>query len=190
MSIRATDSGGVSSSSGGIEPALSVRSGRIKLSNAFGSEKSSLSFPVQAQYWNGKSWVLNQLDSCTTIPAASVALSNYVNAKGQSTSAWTTTPSAISITGGNGTLTLSAPTGGNTGSVDVALNLGQGTTDLSCLANHPTSTPAGKIWLRSLNGSSHACAGLSTYDRDPSARATFGVFAPETKKQVFIQDMY
>lgn len=187
--IRATDASGVSSSAGS-EQSMSVRSGRIKISNAFGSEKSSLAIPVQVQYWNGRAWVINGDDSCTSIPAASVARSNYVDSKGAATAAWSTTPSAISIVGGNGTLTLSAPSGGGTGSVDFAINLGSSTVDQSCLLSHPSSTGAAKSWLRAQNGSANACAGVTTYDRDPSARATFGVYAPESRKVVFTREMY
>lgn len=187
--IRATDASGVSSSAGS-EQAMSVRSGRLKVSNAFGSEKSSLVIPVQAQYWNGRAWVVNGSDSCTSIPAASVVRSNYLDSKGASTSAWTTTPSAISIVAGNGSLTLSAPTANGTGSVDFALNLGSTSTDQSCLPTHPSSTGAGLTWLRAQNGSTNACTGVTTYDRDPSARATFGVYSPESRKMVFTRDLY
>lgn len=192
LALRATDTSGVTSNpaSGGSEQTVTVRSGRLKLSNAFGSEKSSLSMAVQAQYWNGKAWVINGSDACTSLAAGSVVLSGYVDSKGASTSSWSTSSSGLSISGGNGTLTLSAPGAGSTGSVDIALNLGSTTTDQSCLANHPASTGAGLSWLRSQNGSANACAGVSTYDRDPSARATFGVYSPESKKLIFIRDLY
>lgn len=189
VTIRATDSDAVSSSSG-TDGSLSVRSGRIKVSNAFGSEKASLSVPVQTQYWNGKAWVVNSQDSCTSIPAASVARSNYVDNKGASTAAWSTTPSAVTLVSGNGTLTLSAPGGGYTGSVDFAFNLGTSTTDQSCLSNHPSSTGASLAWLRAQNGTSGSCAGVVTYDRDPSARATFGVYQPESRKSVYQRELY
>lgn len=187
--IRAADSDAVSSSSG-TEGALSLRSGRVKISNAFGSEKSSLSVPVQVQSWNGKAWVINSQDSCTSIPAASVVRSNYLDNKGATTSSWSTTPTAVTITGGNGTLYLSAPTGGMTGSVDFAFNLGASTTDQSCLSTHPASTGASLSWLRAQNGTSGSCAGVTTYDRDPSARATFGVYQPESKRAVYQRELY
>ena len=49
-----------------------VRHGRLRLQNAFGSEKLALAVPVQAQYWNGSYFVNNADDSCTTVavPAA------------------------------------------------------------------------------------------------------------------------
>jgi MSHA biogenesis protein MshQ len=192
VSIRATDSDGVTSAStsGGTDGSLLVRSGRIKVSNAFGSEKSSLEVPVQSQFWNGRAWVVNSQDSCTSIPAAAVARSNYLDSKGASTGAWTTTPTSVTISGGNGKLYLSAPTGGGTGSVDFAFNLGSGSADQSCLTSHPATTGAGVPWLRSQNGSTGACAGITTYDRDPSARASFGVYQPETRKAVYQRELY
>lgn len=189
VTIRATDADAVSSSSGS-DGSLSLRSGRIKISNAFGSEKTSLSVPVQTQYWNGKAWVINGQDSCTSIPAASVVRSNYVDNKGASTAGWSTTPSAVTIVGGNGTLSLSAPTDGVTGSVDFAFNLGATATDQSCLSSHPASTGAAMTWLRAQNGTSGSCAGVVTYDRDPSARATFGVYQPESRKAVYQRELY
>lgn len=190
VTIRATDTSGLSSSNG-TEASLSLRSGRVKVSNAFGSEKSILTVPVQTQYWNGKAWVVNSADSCTSIPAASVVRSNYLDSKGASTTAWTTTPSAVTISSGNGDLILSAPSPSATGSVDFAFNLGASSTDQSCLLNHPSSTGASLSWLRAQNGSTNGCAGVLTYDRDPSARATFGVYdQPEIRKAVFSRDLY
>ncbi|MBI5927554.1 MAG: hypothetical protein HY836_18360 [Aquabacterium sp.] len=199
VTVRATESAS-SISSSGWDGTLTVRSGRIKVSNAFGSEKSSLDIPVQAQHWNGKTWVVNSDDSCTYIPVAAVARTNYLDYKGGATSSWSTTPAtkatinsipmAVVIGGGNGTLTLGAPSPVSTGSVDFAFNLGATSTDQSCLASHPASTGANLDWLRALNGSANSCTGLISYDRDPSARVTFGVYKPETKKAVFVRDLY
>lgn len=191
LALRATDTSGVSSSAGSEGAVTAMRSGRIKVSNAFGTNTKALDVPVQAQYWNGQAWVVNSLDSCTVVPAGAVALSGYVDYKGQATTAWTTSASgAVSLVSGNGTLTLSAPSSAGSGSVDFALNLGGSTTDASCLANHPSSSAGQISWLRSHNGSSNACAGTSTFDRDPSAKATFGVYQPETKKIVYTHDVF
>ncbi|MDZ7858198.1 LamG domain-containing protein [Sphaerotilus sp.] len=185
LTLRATDADSVSSS-GYLEPAMPLRSGRLWLSNVFGSEKAALQLPVQAQYWTGRAWVLNSADSCTSVLATAVVPSGYLNYKGSATASWTTTPGALTILGGNGTISLSAPSpAGSTGSVDLALNLGSTTTDASCLASHPASTGAGLPWLRGRNGS---CA--STWDRDPSARASFGIATPETRKTVHVRELY
>ena len=182
--VRATDTDAVSSS-GYAEGATLLRSGRLRLSNAFGSEKSALVMTVQAQYWGGNAWVPSSADSCTLLPTASVVRSAYLDNKGAGTAAWSTSASGVVISGGSGTLTLTAPSPANTGSVDVALNLGATSTDQSCLAAHPASTGAAVPWLRSLQGS---CA--ATFDRDPAARASFGIYAPETRKTMHVREIF
>ena len=185
VTLRAVDIDGVTSQ-GHTEQGPSVRSGRLKLSNAFGSERSSLRVPVQAQHWSGRDWVLNGADGCTTVPAASIVKARYLDHRGAATSAWTTSVvSDVALSNGQGAIELTAPTSGGTGTLDLALNLGSGSTDQSCLSVHPASTGANRDWLRARNGN---CS--SADDRDPSARATFGVFTPETRKLIHVQDVF
>lgn len=192
ISVRATeDAGGNGVSSVGYqEDSVILRSGRLKVSNKFGSEKSSLQVNVQTQYWDSKGWLLNSADSCTSVPAASVVRARYLDHKGAATTAWSSSPSAISISGGRGILLWSAPTPEATGTLDFAINLGSSGTDQSCLATHPPSTGANLGWLRSQNGSANACASVTTYDRDPSARATFGIYSPESSKVIHTRDLF
>ena len=176
LAIRATDADTTPvSSSGHAEGSTEMRSGRLRLSNAFGSEKSNLAMPVQAHYWSGSSWVLNSADSCSSLLANAFFLSG---------AAAGTAASAVPITSGVGTLTLTKPTTPAPGNVDVAANLGASGNDQSCLGSHG-GTAANLPWLRSQNGS---CA--ATYDRDPSARATFGLYAPETRKNVHVREQF
>ena len=182
--VRATNTDAVSSLNF-AEPTMPLRSGRIALSNAFGSEKAALAVPVQAQYWSGLAWVQNSADSCTSLPAAAVVRAAYRDGKGAASTSWTSSASAISISAGAGTLTLGAPSPTLTGSLDFALNLGSTTTDQSCLATHPASTGAGLTWLRSQNG---ACS--TAWDRDPSARASFGIYTPETRKTIHVREIF
>jgi MSHA biogenesis protein MshQ len=193
FSIRATDSDGVSSA-GYAEGSINLRSGRLQLSNAFGSEKSNLVVPVQVQYWNGKAWARNTLDQgCTIIPAGAVARSNYLDAKGAAAAggtAWTTAvTSNVVMSSGRADLVLQAPTltsgtGTAAGTVDVAINLGDTNVDNACMGAHPTAAIGGLSWLRSPNGS------CSSGNVDPSARMSFGVFKPETQKIIHVQDRY
>ncbi|NRF71120.1 hypothetical protein HLB44_29400 [Aquincola sp. S2] len=185
ISAAPVDSDGVTMAAAPVAPATPLRFGRLRLSNAFGSETSSLSLPVQAQYWSGRSWLPNGADSCTVVPAAAVARSGTLDGKGAPSTAWSTTPGAVSIVAGNGTLLLSAPSPPMTGSVDIALNLGAGTVDQSCLALHPASTGAGLPWLRGQQGS---CA--PTWDRDPAARASYGIHAPETRRTLHARELF
>lgn len=172
IGIIATDS---DTGAGATTPATpTMRSGRLHISNNFGKATGTLALPVQAQYWSGSSWVINNNDSCTTLPANAFFLTGGPAA--------TTTASAVNIANGNGTLTLNNT--GAIGSVDVAANLGTSGVDQSCLAAHG-GTAASRVWLRSRNGS---CA--ATYDRDPTARATFGIYAPETRRTVHVQEEF
>jgi MSHA biogenesis protein MshQ len=182
--VRASDTDAVNSL-GYAEGSTALRSGRLRLSNAFGSEKSALPMALQAEYWSGNDWVPNGADNCTSVPAAAVARSGYLDNKGAASAAWTTTASAIAVLAGSGTLTLSAPSPTLTGSVDLALNLGATTSDQSCLATHPASTGAALPWLRTQQGN---CA--ATWDRDPAARASFGIYAPETRKTLYVRELY
>jgi len=182
--LRAIDTDAVSSS-GYTEGSGTLRSGRLRLSNAFGSASAALQVPVVAEYWSGSAWMLNSADSCTTIAAASVALSNPRSAAGGSTTA-VTSASAISLANGSGLLTLAAPSpAGASLTLDLAVNLGSSGVDQSCQANHPATTGAAKAWLRAQNG---ACA--ATADRDPAARASFGIFSPETRKTVHVREIF
>ncbi len=184
LRVRATDADAVSSA-GFAEGTTALRSGRLRISNTFGSEKAALAVPVQAQYWSGNTWVANSADSCTTVPAAAVVRAGYLDNKGAATTAWTSSASTIVISSGAGTLTWAAPSPSSTGSLDFALNLGGTTTDQSCLAAHPASTGGALPWLRSQNG---ACA--SGWAADPSARATFGIYAPETRKTIHVREIF
>jgi hypothetical protein len=183
ITVGATDTDGVSSS-GYTEGSVALRSGRLKLSNAFGTGESALAMQVQTQYWSGKTWIISAGDSCTSVPANAVALSNYTNAHGAAGS-WTTTPIAITISNGLGSLSLSTPSPSGSGTVDVALNLGSTAADNACLGTHPVTTAGNLSWLRTRNGN---CA--ATFDRDPAARATFGVYSPETRKTVYVRPMF
>lgn len=184
LALRATDADGVSSS-GYTEATMPLRSGRLALSNAFGSEKASLQVPMRVLYWSGSSWLLNSADTCTSIPTSAVV--RPVVRKHDGTNAtWTSAVSSVSLSGGSGAITLAAPSPLGTGTVDLAVNLGSGTADdASCLASHASSAGAAAPWLRSRNGN---CA--STYDRDPSARASFGVYAPETRKTIHLRELF
>jgi MSHA biogenesis protein MshQ len=183
--VRATDTDLVSSA-GFAEGSTLLRSGRLRLSNAWGSEKSALQIAVQAQYWSGKAWILNSDDSCTTVPAAAASKSNPIDSKGAVSAALNNTLSAVTVTGGQGRLSVSAASPAATGSIDIALNLGSTSTDQSCVSGtRPTTTGAGLPWLRSQNG---GCSAL--WDRDPSARATFGIFAPETTRTVHARELF
>ena len=188
LSVRAANAGSGSSgisSSGYTEGSTPLRSGRLRLSNSFGSARAALQLPAVAEYWSGNAWVLNSADNCTVLAAGSVALSNPRTPSG-SVSAATSSAGGLALANGSGLITLAAPTpSGSSLSLDLALNLGATTADQSCNAARPTSSGAAKPWLRAQNGSCAASA-----DRDPAARASFGVYSAESRKTVHVREIF
>ena len=182
IQIHAEDADTVTSS--GANGAINIRHGRLRIFNAFGGEKADLSLPLRAEYWTGNSWTINSADSFSVVPAASVALSGYTGTL-SAANLGASHVTGATLVAGQGSIVLTKPSPVATGSVDLAINLGAGAADLSCLAAHPASTGAAIPWLRSIYGS---CA--VTYDRDPSARGSFGIYAPETRKTIHVRELY
>jgi MSHA biogenesis protein MshQ len=54
-----------------------LRYGRMRIANAYGSEKLALPVSIAAQYWDGSKYVTNTLDSCTSLDRANFTLSSY-----------------------------------------------------------------------------------------------------------------
>jgi MSHA biogenesis protein MshQ len=166
IKLRAADTDAVSSASGIIEGSTLIRSGRIRIQNAYGSELLDLPMPMVAQYWNNGSWALNSNDICTT--GVSLAFTDPNVADGlvpselcvldtgnPGSSGLGCTASGIASkrfklppSNGNFNLTLRAPGAGNTGSIDVT-----------------ATVPA---WLK------YNWTGAG--NTNPSARATFGTY--------------
>lgn len=158
-----------------------VRYGRLRLFNAFGSGSTSLNLPVQAQYWTGKSWLMNSDDNCTPIPTTAVGTSNYVNSKGSMVPAWFLTAGNVSsLVNGQGDIVLTKPALTGTGSVTVCVDLGADPSPgVTCAATSANMGYLQGMWPPGTN-----------FNNDPSARATFGVYTPETKKSVHIRELY
>lgn len=77
IAIRAT--GGSSSSSGFVEAGLKVANGRIRVGNAYGSDKVPLTVPVMIQYFDGTQWVLSSTDGSTLLSGLSAPGATVVN---------------------------------------------------------------------------------------------------------------
>ncbi|HUV99796.1 MAG TPA: DUF6701 domain-containing protein [Gallionella sp.] len=103
--------------SASVEGGVQVVSGKVKVSNAHGSETLDLPMNASIQYYDGTFWRTSLTDSVTNL---TLSLSNYQ----RKTGAWTTTPSPASgqVVAGILKFILSAPTGGGTGSVDVSIS--------------------------------------------------------------------
>lgn len=133
--------------------AKEMRFGRLTLGNAFGSELLDLPIPMETQYYNSSGvYVTNVDDSCTSIVLNNVFLSSGTPTGGGA------------FVSGKGNLKITKPLAKV--SIDLCIDLdGSTPTDNSCIA----SVPANKNYLQ------WKWSGLA-FDKDPKARATFGVF--------------
>lgn len=161
----------------------SVRLGRLHIANAYGSELLDLPILVETQYWNGSSFVTNILDNTTILSSNNVITGNY---QGSLSAANITTPnfrladtndsctasSTISniLSGGKSCLLLSKPS--VPGSVNLLINLGSLGSPANCL--NPTLTYGNSVSATLPYLSGNWCG--TTYDRDPTAQATLGVY--------------
>ena len=103
-----------------------VRYGRLKLSNANGSELLPLTIPVTAQYWDGTNYVTSMTDSLTTFSTSNVVINNLQLKPASSTlTIAKVTPNpvvAVPFSNGAGSFRLAAPGVNATGSVNLTTN--------------------------------------------------------------------
>jgi MSHA biogenesis protein MshQ len=160
-----------------------IRFGRLILSNAHGSELLDLPVPIETQYWNGSGFARNTADFCTQLAAANVALSGW---KRDLNACETSVELSGRFSAGQGKLRLTKPAianVGNTGSVNLTLQLGATASDSTCVAGVPAAAvAASQIWLqgRWTGGD---------YDQNPAARASFGLYRG-SKSLIYLREMY
>jgi MSHA biogenesis protein MshQ len=153
--LRATDTDGVSSlrvpASASIENGITIVSGRLQITNAYGSELLPLPVRVTVQLWDATlGWKTSTTDSATTLNATTLNSSNWTNLlpvnwqKLTPASSWgagstsvTPATASVSFINGAGSFTLAAPGANNTGSVDMSI---PAVTGASCLV---ASVPLG-----------------------------------------------
>lgn len=116
--VQAEDSDTLPSkaSNGGTDGSIDIWSGRLALSNAYGSELLPLAVPAKVQYWTTAGWIQNTADSCTGLVVPTVGnggLTNTVSTK-------TTATLLSTVAAGNINLQLSRPGAGNAGLVDIS----------------------------------------------------------------------
>ena len=169
LTLRSTDADGISSS--GFEGSTQIRSGRLSMSNAFGSEMLALPLNVRIETYD-RGWTINTADTCTSLNAANFA---WVVGPSSNNKGWQACESALSLSGAspNFSAVISAPGAGNQGWADVTLLLGNSGTGGACTSVNAGSgysrpaVPAMQPWLQyNWRGSVG----------NPSARVTFGKY--------------
>lgn len=165
-----------------LASATRVRFGRLKLGNALGAPQIDLPVPVTAQYWNGVAFVTNAQDSCTRLTNTQFAFGNYrAPLAACNTSGAPTGANGVVFSAGRATLRLSKPN--VRGAVDLALQLGATASGSTCSAGaSTTATAASRAWLQ-------GNWGATTWDRNPSARAVFGLHAT-TPDVIYQREIY
>ncbi|WP_372522089.1 DUF6701 domain-containing protein [Sulfuricaulis sp.] len=182
LTLRAIDTDSVSSV-GHTEEQTQIRSGRVRLYNAYGSELVTLSMPMRVEYYEDTTvsapatnppitgWVTNSADTCTSLSLPNLDLQNAVHdpAQGVATINIKTGPNipstvtVVSPTAGVGELSFSAPGAGGDGYADARMDL------------------AARSWLQfDWNG---------TGNTDPTGRATFGLYRG-SPKHIYLRQRY
>jgi MSHA biogenesis protein MshQ len=147
--------------SSATEGTATIRSGRLRIQNSYGSELLNLPILLETQYWNGLAYIRNQQDSCTTVPASSISMNNYFNNL-------SACESQIGFSSGTGTfmngiskyLRLSKPGVGNNGSVNLSVNLNSASGKTCITTTESNATSANINWLGT----------------NPVSRYTFGIY--------------
>ena len=151
--------------------------GRLHLFNAYGSELLPILVPVRAEYFNAGVWTLNSNDACTALSAGSVALGNATPAYGSSL-AVSAPPTGVAVvpsttlTGGVASVRIT-PSAKGAGSVDLALNLGNGVTGSNWCGTWAAAPSGGATPSPDLSYLSGNWCGTAS-DRVPNARIRFG----------------
>jgi hypothetical protein len=157
-----------------------IRFGRLVLANAHGSELLGLPVPIETQFWDGSHFVRNTADACTQFSANQVTLSNW---RRDLNACETSVALSGRFNAGRGSLRLSAPGDGNTGSVDLTLNLGVTGSGNACVGGTSVAAAgAAQSWLQG------AWSGAA-YDQNPAVRASFGLYRG-SRALIYMREMY
>lgn len=118
ISVHAEDADSVSSTAlmAGTDGVASLRSGRLQLFNAYGSELLPLSVPAKVDYWTSSGWTTHLADTCTALVTPTNANGGLTNTLKTKTTASLSSP----LVAGDSRLRLTAPGSLNTGLVDIA----------------------------------------------------------------------
>ena len=130
-------------------------------------------------------FITNTQDSCTSIAAANETMANYTGNLSGSPTCETAVGSGGPLTSGRRTLLLAAPGGGNSGSVDVTVNLGASASGNTCTTQGGAPGSATAANLPHLQGNWTGGA----FDVNPTARAAFGIFRG-TEEVVFVRENF
>ena len=186
IKLRAANT--VTTSENKIEDSTVIRSGRVRLLNAFGSELLALPVPIALEYYASNGWQNNDQDTCTIINASDFTFTfpNGSASKLNNLSACETAMTvSVSGTAPNPhyTLALNQPVPTSIGWTDIALNLGDlgGNTCTAPGAGGESATSVNAPWLQ------YNWTGVRG---NPKSRAMFGVYQSTPSEVVHRLERY
>ncbi len=182
VKVRAVDTDGVSSlravAASSIEGTTVLRAGRVRLTNAYGSELLDLPVNMRAEYWSGAAWIQNTDDSCTG-DTATQPTNGVVVTLTQTLAP----PTCVLDTGAPGRSGAGCAVAGATAPIDKQFRKGV------FMVTGPAALQKGdfNLWLKAPTAAGTVKVDVdvppwlefpwvSVGSTDPSARATFGVF--------------
>lgn len=126
--IRAVDTDNVTSLRAlSVEGGVKVVSGRVNVTNAYGSELLALTLTASTQYWSGITYVTSTTDTVNVVTAGKVSRTNcqgMLLSGGSCSATLGAISSVVSATPGVYSINLGAPGNGNTGSEYLSVNAG------------------------------------------------------------------
>jgi len=138
-------------------PATVLRYGVLKLTDGQGTSITPATMQITAQYWNGSSFVTNTDDSCTALNFNAGTIASSGSPKPTAKNA------SVTLSSGVGAMMLNASAASN-----LAIKLGS--SDNNCV----TATSGSGSPLNTLSGYLGGVSCSTSYDKDPSARISFG----------------
>lgn len=164
LTLRATDTDGVSSNFAGVtEETAEIRSGRARIVNAYGSELVPLSVPVRVEYYSSDGWITNAADTCTALALPSLTLTNAVHAPPPGPGQGMPTIIIKSGTPNKTSTVTVVPTAAGVGELNFSAPMADGYADASI-------DLSGNAWLR------YDWDSDGSDDDNPTGRATFGLY--------------
>lgn len=173
LAVSATDTDGAPSNatlnmtSIPFDSGSELRYGRLRLGNANGPQFTPLLVPLEAQYWNGTSFITNAADHCTAIGASNIELDDYR----PNLAACETSLTVSALANGRSGILMSPAGKGNDGSVRLTARLDAAVSGTTCIPP-ATSTPVSGANRPYLQGNWTT----TTFTQNPTGRATFGVY--------------
>jgi MSHA biogenesis protein MshQ len=172
-----------------------TRFGRLRVANVFGSTLLDLPLALTTQHYNGNFFVTNTLDSCTILAATNIRMA-FVSGTNLVACQTALSPTgSIYFNAGKASAVappalvsppkLTKPPSGNSGAVDLTVNLNGSVVGNTCIAVGglgPAVTNASKPYLQGNWGS-------GSYSDDPGARATFGIFK-NADQFLYLREIY